>query len=248
MLNKEEIQELYQQRIAKFRNKHAMLDAHPDWLRANEFHHYMSLYYVSHYLNISKKMTVLDYGCGIGRLSIPLAPYVRTMYACDINPSLIELAMQSTNNNIAFHTLRHNTDLNFIPDQSLDCVFTYGVFCHLEDDEVKDVVKSFLQKLKPDGRILLFELTENGINTYHSEILIRRTVNHWKRVFQSDEFQLSRHKRLMRMPSYARHVWNKYSFLPHFALPLLRLLETLTLYRKPHYIEYSIDLFELKAK
>jgi 2-polyprenyl-3-methyl-5-hydroxy-6-metoxy-1,4-benzoquinol methylase len=226
-----------------------MLDAHPDWLRANEFHHSMSLYYVRHYLNGNKRMHVLDYGCGMGRLSMPIAPLVQRLYACDINRQLIEVAAQSNVfTNVKFHTLQHNTDLDFIPDNSLDAVFTYGVLCHLEDDEIGQLLQSFLQKLTPQGRILLFELCENGAETFKTALLLRRSAGHWHQLLHADKLYLSRHIKLLRLPSYARHLWNKYRFLPHSLLPLMRLIERLTLHIKPQHIEYTIDLFELKGK
>jgi SAM-dependent methyltransferase len=250
MLNKESILALYQTRLEKFRDHNAMLDASTEGVRSNILHHYLSAYYLNQYISPNKSMRVLDYGCGIGRICIPMSVKLLQVFACDINGDLIDAAREKAAGipNIEFHKLDYSTDLAFIPDGSLDVAFTYGVFCHIDDTDLLQVWAELKKKLKQDGRIIFFEPTEQGQQSFRNEVIIRRTDAEWLQLIQNSPYTLIRKKRLHRIPSYARYLWTKFSFLPRFTLPFMRWIEAFTMNRKPENIVYSFDLYELRIK
>lgn len=247
-INPEKVEQLYNERLDRFGDKHAMLDAHPEWKRANEFHHYVSLRVVQEILQPIRNKVILDYGCGIGRLCIPLSKKAKFVYGADTNAAAIQKAKQAAANipNIRFTAIKNLNELT--SDKPLDLVFTYGVLCHMNEEDILELLKFLKPKLAPNARVLLIEPVEHAEKPYISDILIRRTAGEWKALFSQSSFDVIQQRMLLRWPSYARHYWNLWRFLPHFTLPLFYKLEKATLHRKPQFIEYSFDAFELKAK
>jgi ubiquinone/menaquinone biosynthesis C-methylase UbiE len=110
---------------------------------------------------------VLDYGCGPGSYTIPLAELVGEsgkVYALDIHPLAIRKVQ-----NIASKKQLANVETILsdcqagLPDNSLDAVLLYDIFHHLSDPDM--VLRELHRVLKPDG-ILSFSdhhMKENEI-------------------------------------------------------------------------------------
>lgn len=247
-IDKQKVEASYNQKLNTYQNKHAMLDAHPDWLRANEFHHYASLHYVLQYLKPRASKRILDYGCGIGRLAVPLAKAGAEVWAVDTNQKAIEIALKQQHQKVNFKHIQDSEALLQLTNTPFDQIIIYGVLCHVDDADIQKLFCVFEKILKPGGSLFLFELVENAPNGFVTDDYIRRSITEWHTLIENSPFKINKHKRLLRWPSYARHYWVKWHFLPHFTLPLMLLFEKITLNRKPYYIEYSIDLMELKRK
>lgn len=100
----------------------------------------------------AREMTVLEIGCGIGRLSEFLSPLVNKLYAVDISEEMISKAKArlSNLNNIQFIA----TDGKSFPiqDQSIDVVFSFIVFQHMPSIEViKENLREISRVLNPGG-------------------------------------------------------------------------------------------------
>ncbi len=249
-INKQKIEQLYNERVQRYGNKHAMLDAHPDWLRANEFHHYASLRDVKKLLSPVHKKVILDYGCGIGRLCIPLTNEAAFIFGVDTNAQAIELAIKKATDipNIRFMTIKQPEDVSIVIDNKIDVVFTYGVLCHMYAEEIQRLFVALKPLLSERARLIFIEPVEHAETAYSDEVMTRRTKKDWQLIFNEGPFYPVKHSMLLRWPSYARHIWNSRKWIPHLALPLLYWLEKFTLHRKARFIEYSFDAFELRAK
>jgi len=104
-------------------------------------------------LNIEEGQKILDYGCGIGSYSLPVANLVGEkgkVYALDKQPSAIkrveERAQMERFRNIDTILSDGGTGL---PGESVDVILLYGVLPEIENKE--SLLKELYRVLKPDG-------------------------------------------------------------------------------------------------
>lgn len=106
---------------------------------------------------------ILEIGCGIGRLIIPLAKYRSdlTFYGVDISESLLTIAnkraVEDKAKNIEF-TDNNGRKLPY-PDKMFDFIYSITVFQHIDQEGVASYLKEAGKKLDING-ILLFQFIE----------------------------------------------------------------------------------------
>ena len=101
----------------------------------------------------------LDFGCGVGRLSNPLASLFSQVFGVDISSKMIELAKsysQYPENKLCFLVNKTN-DLNIFPDRFFDFIYTNITLQHIKQDFALKYIDSFLKKIKKDG-IVVFQV------------------------------------------------------------------------------------------
>lgn len=101
----------------------------------------------------------LDFGCGVGRLTRPLAEHFDRVTGVDISETMIRRA-RDLNAGIANVTFRRNgrADLSIFPDATFDLVACDLVLQHLPDKAtVHRYLGEFVRVLKPGG-LLVFQL------------------------------------------------------------------------------------------
>lgn len=128
---------------------------------------------------------VLDVGCGIGRMAIPLTGYLAGRYE---GFDIVKSGIDWCSNNITPKFWNFNFQLADIfnqeynptgkfkaseyrfpfSDHSFDFVFLTSVFTHMLPEEVSNYLREIRRVLKPDGRCLITWLLLNE----HSETLI----------------------------------------------------------------------------
>ena len=100
--------------------------------------------------------TCVEYGCGVGRVTIPLAGRFAEVHAYEISPSYIALAQQRAEammaGNIRFHSCAGG-----LPDRLESCDFFYSrlVFQHNPPPIIRELIGRALGSLRPGG-IALF--------------------------------------------------------------------------------------------
>jgi SAM-dependent methyltransferase len=98
---------------------------------------------------------VLQIGCGMGRIEKHLAPLVGHAYGVDISAAMLGLArewLEGVENVTLSKTDGRRLPL---PDGSLDTVFSFLVFIHINDEESwQGLFKEAARVLKPGGRFL----------------------------------------------------------------------------------------------
>jgi ubiquinone/menaquinone biosynthesis C-methylase UbiE len=104
-------------------------------------------------LNISNGQTVLDFGCGIGSFTLPLAQLVGDggkVFALDVEPSALKAVQRAAKREglAQIETILSDCDTG-LPDHSIDMVLFIGVLPHLED--AKPVLAELHRVLKPGG-------------------------------------------------------------------------------------------------
>jgi SAM-dependent methyltransferase len=112
--------------------------------------------------------TILEIGCGMGRMSLFIADYAVRYYGVDISGKLIDIAMKR----LTDYRVEHGTDGKVrygsfleidgmslgdaIPVDSVDFAFEYIVFQHISSEEViKSYVRDVCRVLKLGGVFVL---------------------------------------------------------------------------------------------
>lgn len=108
-------------------------------------------------LGDTRQLTMLEIGCGMGRMTHCFAERFARVVALDISPEMIARAKNfwSHLSNVSF--LEGNgADLSQIDDASIDFVFSFYVFAHITDpDVVLEYVRETARVLRRGGRALL---------------------------------------------------------------------------------------------
>lgn len=103
--------------------------------------------------------TVLDFGCGVGRLTRALSRYFTQCYGVDIAESMIANAKE-LNQFITGCTFIVNSEphLRIFSDKSFDMIYSKIVLQHILNTQIiKSYIAEFVRVLKTDG-LLVFQL------------------------------------------------------------------------------------------
>lgn len=127
-------------------------------------------------INVAKRRA-LDFGCGVGRLTRPLAKYFDEVYGVDIAPSMIELANQYNDRYVdkCRYCLNESDDLKLFGDNYFDFIHTNIVLQHMEPRYSKKYIKEFTRILAPDG-ILVFQLPSESSRALRVLKLIKKIL------------------------------------------------------------------------
>ncbi|MGA8622329.1 MAG: methyltransferase domain-containing protein [Candidatus Sulfotelmatobacter sp.] len=97
---------------------------------------------------------VLDFGCGVGRLSRALRFYFAQVYGVDISDEMIRLAREHTQS--CTFLLNQKDDLRLFNDDFFDFVYSNIVLQHQSTKEIaRAYIREFVRVLKPKGMIVL---------------------------------------------------------------------------------------------
>ena len=103
--------------------------------------------------------TVLEYGCGVGRVTHALAQHFKQVYAYDISAPHLDLARQFTASlglrNIEFAQIQHPLDVRRFP--KVDAVYTLIVLQHNPPPIIRVILNGLLDALAPGG-LAFFQL------------------------------------------------------------------------------------------
>ena len=149
--------------------------------------------FIQHFINVGNldpSETILDIGCGTGRMAIPLMKYLSPSgryLGFDISEKAIawcQRTITKQNPNFSFHFANiRNTEYNPngklsaidyrfpCEDNTIDFAFATSVFTHMRRDEVTHYIRELHRTLKPTGRAMLsfFILDEENDHLMHNE-------------------------------------------------------------------------------
>lgn len=120
---------------------------------------------------IKNGSVVLDVGVGVGHYASQLAQRGCKLHLVDICESFLKLSLERMaqnhlSDNVLSSTRSSATDLDFIPDNSVDCVLMLGPFYHLVDKKQRErAVVEACRVLKTGG--LFFAATINRLGIFH---------------------------------------------------------------------------------
>ena len=109
--------------------------------------------------------TVLEIGPGAGRWTEYLQPRAGHLVLADISARCIELCRErfAAADNIEYHVIADD-ELAFVQDQSLDAIWAYDVFVHINPADTENYLRAFGRTLKPGGVAVI-----HHAGTYASE-------------------------------------------------------------------------------
>lgn len=123
-------------------------------------------------MNLGK---TLDIGCGVGRILQWLA---KDSIGVDHNPSSIEVCLSKNLNAVTSKKFDELTSSNEIKLKSFDNLLIAHVLEHLEENEQKEIIESYLPFLKKNGGVLIITPQEAG----HASDPTHVTFTDFKRV------------------------------------------------------------------
>jgi 2-polyprenyl-3-methyl-5-hydroxy-6-metoxy-1,4-benzoquinol methylase len=241
----QKIRELFDARAKALPDCNSVLDANntEDVKFQNIFRDYHTKNLAKSYINPSKQDTILDFGCGVGRLSEHLAPRAKKIVGLDLSLEMLNVARKNTKNqNVEYRKI---DELDLIDEKTFDKIFAFWVLGHIEDETLSKYVEKFHKVLKNDGSVFIFEQTRpKTINI--KDILIQRAEEDYIKLFTDGGFKLTKKKNVFRFPSYGMDVWKKIGINSSLFLSFSGLVENLTVNRKLESAEYCTQLFIFK--
>lgn len=102
----------------------------------------------------TSKERALDFGCGVGRLTIPLSRYFDEAVGVDISPSMLA---EADKNSAGIENIRYflsDDDLSLIEGQ-FDFINSYIVLQHISTERGLNYVDRMLNMVKPGGSVAM---------------------------------------------------------------------------------------------
>ena len=106
-----------------------------------------------------RELSMLEIGCGAGRMTAALADLFGEVHALDVSPVMLSHAEQhlSAKPNVTLH-LGDGRTLDALGDRSFDLIFSYIVFQHIPDkDAIESYIRAAAERLRPGG-VLNFQV------------------------------------------------------------------------------------------
>jgi len=122
---------------------------------------------------IKKGSTILEIGPGAGRWTEVLLTISDRMLIVDISERALELCKEKFKaySNIEYYLI-NDPKLDFIRDNSIDYIWSYDVFVHINPTDIEKYIAEFQQILKPNGCGII-----HHAGTYKHEEQARKIVH-----------------------------------------------------------------------
>ena len=108
---------------------------------------------------------VLEIGSGAGRWTEILQPVAGELFAVDVSARALELCKKrlSSAANGKFFLVR-DASLGFIPDKTIDAIWSFDVFVHINPHDTDSYLKEFKRVLVPGGIAVIHHPKEGGLH------------------------------------------------------------------------------------
>jgi len=112
-------------------------------------------------LGIDSNDVVVDFGCGPGFITIPLAKVSGKAIGVDVSPRMLERADRYAKRaHVSVELLQSDGSDLKLADKSVDLILLNHVFHEVENKQ--GTLGQFLRVLKPSGRVAIVEKTRGG--------------------------------------------------------------------------------------
>jgi len=125
----------------------------------------ISEYMAEHFASPSRRLAVLDFGCGMCRILRYLMQFVpqHVYYACDVNDPAIQWDRRTF---LAANFLRIGAEPPVrLPDASMDVIYAFSIFTHYSEAVHLRWMEDLARLLKPGGLLIV---------TIHGDIILNR--------------------------------------------------------------------------
>jgi 2-polyprenyl-3-methyl-5-hydroxy-6-metoxy-1,4-benzoquinol methylase len=135
-------------------------------------------------VTLSKALSVLDFGCGTGLVTLELGPKVGAMAGADTSPGMLKtLSEKAEAQGLALQLLSLNTDGVTDLGGPYDLIVSSMTLHHVPN--VPALFRQFMQHLRPGGQVALADLDEedgsfheDGVG-YHHQGFHREKIQAW---------------------------------------------------------------------
>lgn len=126
--------------------------------------------------SVTKTMTILDYGCGTGRMARVFTPLFKGVFGYDPTPECIEEAKKETLNcDLPFGNLKFSNNLAEIPRCDVGCCIS--VIEHLSPHDSAMLIQNLRKKVKgPIGITYSVEKNAKVIQPYLTKDQIQQDI------------------------------------------------------------------------
>jgi SAM-dependent methyltransferase len=115
---------------------------------------------------LPRRQTAVDFGCGVGRLTQPLAGHFEHVIGIDISPTMVAIARRLNRfGERVSYVVNEKPDLSFLGDRSVNLVFSHITLQHLPTEVAKGYLDEFFRVLEPGGG-LIFQLPSHLTDEY----------------------------------------------------------------------------------
>ena len=106
--------------------------------------------------HLGPESTVLDLGCGIGRVALYVAPRCRSLWVVDASPVMLRYARRrlADHSNVRYARSR-GTSVPDVPASSVDLVYSLLTLQHLEREDAFLLLEDTRRMLRPGGTAYL---------------------------------------------------------------------------------------------
>ncbi|MDJ0878415.1 MAG: class I SAM-dependent methyltransferase [Halieaceae bacterium] len=113
-----------------------------------------TLQVLEHTVGVNADDTILEIGCGVGRMARTLAPLCRRWIGADVAENMLDHARTRTSDldNVDYLSL-NGWDLSGVEDNSIDMVYCTVVFMHLDEWDRFNYICEAMRVLRPGGRL-----------------------------------------------------------------------------------------------
>jgi SAM-dependent methyltransferase len=101
------------------------------------------------------RISALDFGCGVGRLTAALSAHFESVTGVDIAPSMIEHAQRMHSATGCVFVVNDQPDLSAFGDGSFDLVYSSLVLQHMPPALADCYLREFVRVVRPGGAIVL---------------------------------------------------------------------------------------------
>ena len=121
--------------------------------------------------------TVLDYGCGPGKVSLRVAQrYDVDVVAVDITTRMVEIARATRSHPRIQHHLVERLPLQFLADGSVDAAMCCYVFINIGDlDQIRAIAAEAHRVLRPGGRFAVLDTNPDTVGVRFSTFVSGET-------------------------------------------------------------------------
>ncbi len=250
MINEEKVKEEFNRRASLHQDQNAVLDAsnQENVKFSNIYRDYISKKVILKTLSINKDSKVIDFGCGVGRVSKEIAPIVNKIVGLDVSDKMIDVAKQiNSASNIEYYTVDKKLTEILGENNDFDLMFSYWVFQHISDLKIKELMNEFNSIIKRNGSIYIFEQIQRKV-AVSMDLHIMRTEQEYIELFKSCGYEYIGSKNLCRMPSYGLSLFNKIGINHSIFLWVCGLVEEFTVNRKEEFLDYHTTCLEFRKK
>lgn len=134
---------------------------------------------------------MLDFGCGVGRLTQACSRYFEKCVGVDISEGMIELARKfNAHNDKCVFAVNNSTDLSVFGPDRFDMIYSNIVFQHIPPRYTKGYIREFLRIVRNEG-VIIFQITVAevpGVGTKLRNLLKRAMPKPLRRLYKKHKY------------------------------------------------------------